>query len=318
MNCLCCGKPLNDNNQQAGWHNSCIKKFFGVSKMPIIELSSSNVELNKYGEKLIDDKHSVTGVQKKLSLHLSKEKEINRLTLIGYPTGYILKPESEEYPMIAKAEHMVMLMANECGIKTPLHALILLEDHTYAYITKRIDRENKNKIHMEDFCQLSKRLTEYKYNSSYEKCAKVIEQYSTFANLDKAELFYRLLFCFVTCNSDMHLKNFSLIEKENEVFLSPAYDLLPVNILINDEEEVALTLNGKKKNLTENDFIKYGLSIGLEQKIIGNLIRQIINKKNIIFRCIDESLLENDKKEKYKELVAERYSRFHKYNESNL
>lgn len=317
MRCLCCNKIIDNENYQSGWHNSCIKKFFGVSKMPIIELSSSNVELNKYGEKLIDDKHSVTGVQKKLSLHLSKEKQINRLTLIGYPIGYILKPESEEYPMIAKAEHMVMSMANECGIKTPLHALIKLEDHTFAYITKRIDRDNKKKIHMEDFCQLSKRLTEYKYNSSYEKCAKVIEQYSTFANLDKSELFYRLLFCFVTCNSDMNLKNFSLIEKENEVFLSPAYDLLPVNILINDEEEVALTLNGKKKKLTQNDFIKYGINIGLEQKIIDNLIKQIINNKKVILKCIDESLLESDDKEKYKELVIERFSRFHKYNIDN-
>ena len=174
MRCLCCGKIIEDKNDNS-WHLECIKKFFDTYKLPLIDLSSSNEELLKFGENYVSKNDSVTGVQTKLSLHLSKDKDEYRLTLVGYPAGYILKPETKEYPSIARAEHLVMSMANECSIKTPMHALIKLKDNSFAYITKRIDRRKKQKIHMEDFCQLSNRLTEDKYHSSYEKVAKVIE-----------------------------------------------------------------------------------------------------------------------------------------------
>ena len=247
--------------------------------------------------------------QTKLSLHLSKDKDEYRLTLIGYPLGYILKPETKEYHCIARAEHLVMLMANAASIQTPLHALIRLKDDSYAYITKRIDRRKNVKVHMEDFCQLSNRLTEDKYHSSYEQVAKVIDKYSSYSMLDKVELFYRLLFCFVTCNSDMHLKNFSLIEEKDNVYLSPFYDLLPVNVLINDYEEVALTLNSKKRNLRKNDFIKFGENIKLDRKTIDRLISKIINYESIFIDMIKESLLEEEQKEKFIILMKERYSR---------
>ena len=308
MRCLCCGKIIEEKKENS-WHLDCIKKFFGTYKLPSIDLSSSKDELLKVGENYVLRNDSVTGVQTKLSLHLSKEKDEYRLTLVGYPAGYILKPETKEYSNIARAEHLVMSMANECLIKTPLHALIKLKDDSFAYITKRIDRRKKQKIHMEDFCQLSNRLTEDKYHSSYEKVAKIIEKYSSIKELDKAELFYRLLFCFVTCNSDMHLKNFSLIEENDKVYLSPFYDLLPVNILINDNEEVALTLNSKKRNLRKNDFIKYGENIGLDIKTINRYISKILNYELVFIRMINESLLDNEYKEKFIILMKERFSR---------
>lgn len=308
MKCLCCGKIINNSNEK-DWHNECIKKFFGTNKLPIIDLSSNNEELINYGEKYIEKNDSVTGVQTKLSLHLSKDKDEYRLTLIGYPLGYILKPETKEHHCIARAEHLVMSMANVASIQTPLHGLIRLKDDSYAYITKRIDRRKKDKVHMEDFCQLSNRLTEDKYHSSYEQVAKVIDKYSSYSMLDKVELFYRLLFCFVTCNSDMHLKNFSLIEEKENIYLSPFYDLLPVNILINDYEEVALTLNSKKRNIRKNDFIKFGENIKIDRKTINRLISKIINYESIFIEMIKESLLEEELKEKFITLMKERYLR---------
>ena len=307
MNCLCCGKSLESNNRN-NWHLACIKNFFGTTKMPIIDLSSSNKDLLLYGENIISNNKSITGVQTKLSLHLSKEKNNYRLTLIGYPFGYILKPETNEYKCIARAEHLVMSMANVCSIKTPLHALIKLQDNSYAYITKRIDRNENKKIHMEDFCQLSNRLTEDKYHSSYEQVAKIIDKFASFKNLDKSELFYRLLFCFVTGNSDMHLKNFSLIEDKN-IRLSPFYDLLPVNILINDSEEVALTLNSKKRNINRNDFLKYANTIKLEKDIALKLMNKILKKEDDLIKMIDESLLDIELKIKFKKLMIERFNR---------
>lgn len=308
MRCLCCGKIIEIKNNSL-WHLECVKKFFGIYKLPIIDLSSSNEDLLKFGENFISKNDSVTGVQTKLSLHLSKDKDEYRLTLIGYPAGYILKPETKEYSNIARAEHLVMSMANECSIKTPLHALIKLKDDSYAYITKRIDRNKKQKIHMEDFCQLSNRLTEDKYHSSYEKVAKVIDMYSSIKKLDKVELFYRLLFCFVTCNSDMHLKNFSLIEEKNKIYLSPFYDLLPVNVLINDTEEVALTLNSKKRNIRKNDFIKYGENIGLDKKTIDKYIVKILSYETIFIQMINDSLLDEDFKKRFIILMKEKFNK---------
>lgn len=75
---------------------------------------------------------------------------------------------------------------------------------------------------------------------SYERCAKIIERYSSRKGLDITELYLRLVFSFLVGNSDMHLKNFSLIETEEgsgKYVLSPAYDLLPVNVVMPEDKE---------------------------------------------------------------------------------
>ena len=89
--------------------------------------------------------------------------------------------------------------------------------------------------------------------------SKMYLQDSKNIGIDSTELYYRLLFCFLTGNSDMHLKNFSLIEESpgsREFSLSAAYDLLPVNIIMpEDVEQMALTLHGKKRNIRKKDFL---------------------------------------------------------------
>ena len=97
---------------------------------------------------------------------------------------------------------------------------------------------------MEDSCQIDLRLTEDKYKGFHERCAKVFTRHSSQPKLDMTELFMRLLFSFVIGNSDMHLKNFSLIETHEAsgiYTISPAYDLLSVNVIMpEDTEEFAL------------------------------------------------------------------------------
>lgn len=154
-------------------------------------MSFSNLE--KYATKSISKGNIVTGVQKKLSLHLSRED--CRLTVVDYPLGYILKPQTEEYDNLPENEHLIMTLADSVSIKTVPHVLILINGK-YSYITKRVDGvgDNNDKLAMEDFCQLTLRLTEDKYRSSYEKCAKVIKEYTAMPIADLTELFYRLLF----------------------------------------------------------------------------------------------------------------------------
>ena len=296
MNCLCCGKPLPEEANGASWHKRCIKRFFGTKELPELDLSDSVLE--KLANESIQKGYTVPGVQKKLSLHLMSEGK-PRLTLINYPTGYILKPQVKEFSALPESEMLVMCMAEACGIATVPHALIVTGNER-AYVTKRVDRiiEPGVKVRMlamEDFCQLDLRLTEDKYSGSYERCAKIIRRYSTRTGLDLSELYLRLVFSFLTGNSDMHLKNFSLIETaegSGHYVLSPAYDLLPINVIMpEDTEEFALTMNGKKTNLHRKDFLLFAESSGLGRKPGEKMLDKLVSMQSCFAAMIGESLL---------------------------
>ena len=314
MNCLCCGKPLRSPVLPSGWHLSCIQRFFGTQELPELELDDSTLRL--LAEKSVQKGYTIPGVQKKLSLHLSHEKQA-RLTLVDYPTGYILKPQVQEFPALPEAEHLIMLMADRSGLSVVPHALIRLSGE-YAYITKRIDRDavlssRVQMLAMEDFCQLSLRLTQDKYKGSYEQCVRVIRRYSSRPGLDISELFLRLVFCFLTGNSDMHLKNFSLIEAaagSGEYILSPAYDLLPVNVLMpEDQEEFALQINGKKSNLRRSHFLAFADYAGISQHSAEAMIRAMLNRIPMWLKLCKESLLPDNLKQPLISLICERSSR---------
>lgn len=169
MNCLCCGKPLK-TDEPSGWHKACVKRFFGTSIIPELEIDNSALEhlaIETAGKGL-----TIPGVQKKLSLHLMSEGRKPRLTLVNYPTGFILKPQVEDFRALPEAEHLVMSMADAAGISTVPHALVRSGENL-AYITRRIDRvfgkDNVEMLAMEDFCQLDLRLTQDKYRGSYER-----------------------------------------------------------------------------------------------------------------------------------------------------
>ena len=218
--------------------------------------------------------------------------------MVNYPTGFILKPQVDEFEALPEAEQLVMCMADIVGIVTVPHALIQ-NNGSYAYITKRIDRkiskDNVQLIAMEDFCQLDLRLTQDKYKGSYERCAKIVDKYSSRQGLDMTELYLRIVFSYVVGNSDMHLKNFSLIETEEgsgEYILSPAYDLLPVNLIMpEDKEQFALTMNGKKQNIRRKDFLIYAEKCGISKVSAEKMIESIVKKKDKFINMCMESLL---------------------------
>ena len=292
MNCLCCGNPLPDGGSPHTWHSRCSQAFFGTTKMPQLEISSESLEL--VAQQAVSAGQTVTGVQRKLSIHLSRDGRDHRLTLVGYPAGFILKPVSPEYPRLPEFEYLTMSMAQEIGISTVPHGLITMKDGTRAYITRRIDRrfDKPHKIPMEDFCQLSERLTEDKYRGSYEHLAKILSRYSSRAGLDLSELFLLLVFCFVTGNADMHLKNFSLYRPKEDWVLAPAYDLLPSSVVLpEDPEETALTLNGKKGKLVRNDFETFGTRIGLNPKAVSGLIDFVIDSQPRFIALLEDSTL---------------------------
>ena len=315
MRCLCCGKKLNIQTKD-NWHSSCIKKFFGTKTIPEIDISEktiNNIAINNSTNGI-----AVTGVQKKLSLQLSKENTF-RLTIINQPSGYILKPQTKEYECLPESEFLIMQMAKESKIDTVPFALIKSKTGEYLYITKRIDRIIKNNklypLGMEDFCQLDNRLTIDKYKGSYERCAKIIEKYSENKGLDIANLFIRIVFSYAIGNSDMHLKNFSFIENDltGKYNLSPTYDMLPTNIIIKeDQEELALSLNGKKKNLRRNDFLSFANTIGLNALAAEKMIDKIILLENHYINLCKESYLSEIMKKDLEKLIINRIKKLKK------
>lgn len=297
--CLCCGKLLRTETEHE-WHASCIKSFFGTKKLPDIDVSKE--VLHQIVIDSTNKGYTVPGVQKKMSLHLTADGETPRLTLVNYPTGYILKPQTEKYTALPEMEYLVMQMAEATGIKTVPYALIRMpsQENSFAYITKRIDRMDGKMFAMEDFCQLEERLTEDKYRGSYERCGKVVAKYSTTSGFDMTELYLRTVFSFAVGNSDMHLKNFSLIETgegSGKYILSAAYDMLSTNVVIPaDKEQLALTLNGKKQNIRRKDFLVFADTIGISERSAEKMIEKIVKlKEKYILMCRDSYMPEQMK-----------------------
>lgn len=256
---------------------------------------------------------TLTGVQAKLSLDINPggRNEPDRFTIVGLWGRYILKPQTDTYRSLPELEDLTMHMAEAAKIAVVPHSLIRFADGELCYITRRIDREgNGAKIAMEDMCQLSERLTEYKYKGSYEQIAKLIRKYSATPQLDLVNFWEVVVFSWITGNSDMHLKNFSLYKTAMGYCLTPAYDLLSTVIVMpEDKEELALTLNGKKARLRRTDFERSIISSGVSEKVIDNIAKKL--RKALIkwIDLIDTSFLPDDFKKQYKKLIIGRMLR---------
>lgn len=306
--CLYCYAAINSKELvtpagEAGFHQKCSKKFFGNSVPPKFEFTQNQIE--KLAEQVIKSNKTVTGVQPKLSLGLNKESSsTERFTIVGLWGEYILKPQTEVYPNLPENEDLTMHLAEISRIKTVEHSLIKLKSGQLAYITKRVDRQNGKKVHMEDMCQLTERLTEQKYKGSYEQIAKAIKKYSVNPGLDITNFYELVLFSFLTGNNDMHLKNFSLLKMKGGYNLCPAYDLVASELVVEgDDEDLALNLNGKKKKIKKKDFEIAMKGSGLDQKVIENIFQKFKKLIPKWLKFIDKSFLPNSTIERYKELI---------------
>jgi serine/threonine-protein kinase HipA len=303
--CLYCYLPLKEGD--VDFHLGCSKKFFGTEIIPEIDFGLD--EIDSLALKVLGRSVVLTGVQPKLSIELSKGKKgKNRLTIVGLWGNYILKPPFERFPEMPEVEDLTMHLSELLGIKTAEHSLIRLKSGELAYISKRFDRLKSSKLHLEDMAQITEILTERKYSGSMEKVGKAILKYSDYSGNDALRFFELTLFCFITGNADMHLKNFSLLKNlDKEITLSPAYDLLSTKILMpEDKEELALTLNGKKNNLRKKDFELFAEKLGVTQKIKDVIINKFFSSQQTLDKTIDASFLKDETKILYKELIEQR------------
>ena len=307
--CLYCYQPLSAGEHD--FHARCSKKMFGTAIPPVIPFSEDQLE--PLALEVIKTQ-TVTGVQPKISLHLTSSGSGNlprRFTIVGLWGGYILKPPTPNYPELPEVEDLTMHLAAIAKIQVVPHSLIRLASGNLAYITRRIDRVKKSKLHMEDMCQISDRLTEDKYRGSYEQIAKLIKKHSVNPGLDVINFFEMVLFSFLTGNADMHLKNFSLLQHAQPgMALAPAYDML-ATALVNpaDDEDLALTLNGKKKKIKKSDFTAAFTALDLNDKQQQQIFDKMTKSKEAWQRMIESSFLSSGFKARYWDLVGERFER---------
>ena len=305
--CLYCYEKIDDKEYiDYEYHQKCSKKFFGSTIPPKIEYSQS--DMLELAEKVVKSQRTVTGVQAKISLGEKKmtgDSSNKRFTIVGLWSQYILKPQAELYKELPELEDVTMHLAESANIKVVPHSLIRLKSGELAYITRRVDRSKNQKLHMEDMCQLTERLTEHKYQGSHEQIAKAINLYASNPGLDKVNFYELVLFCYLTGNNDMHLKNFSLLkDKSKEYNLCPAYDLVASELVVEgDDEELALNLNGKKKRLKKKDFEAAMATSKINPKASQNILKKFAHIKATWDEIIDKSFLSRGMKNQYKEMI---------------
>lgn len=250
------------------------------------------------------DKMSIQGVQPKLSAKLNVGKSTFEIADIH--GDYILKPQHPHYPELPENENVSMKLAESLGIEIPVNGLLFAKDNSVAYFVKRFDRLPRNKkLHTEDFCQIAGLNRDTKYDYSMEKLILLLDEYCTFPVLEKQKLFERVVFNWLIGNEDMHLKNYSLITRNNKVELSPGYDFLNSTIVINAKEEIALTLSGKKSNLNRKDLIEYygTQRLGLSEAFINKLLEKIKSVYPEWINKINNCFLSQSMKDKYLNLL---------------
>ena len=301
--CLCCYKELDEG--QVDYHPACARRLFGSRQVPVLPYKRS--EIGELAKQVVRSQTTVTGVQAKLSLDVDGggRNAPKRFTIVGLWGRYILKPQSDIYNQLPENEDLTMLMASAAKIAVVPHGLARFADGELCYITRRIDRTDEGKkLAMEDMCQLTERLTEQKYKGSYEQIAKRIQRYSVFPQLDLVNFWEVVIFSWLTGNSDMHLKNFSLYNNGLGYTLTPAYDLLSTALVLpEDTEELALTLNGKKRRLRRADFVQAMHTSGLSDKVIEKMKQKFRLAFPRWFELINDSFLNSKTKRAYKRLI---------------
>jgi len=305
--CLYCYGQLAE--AEIDFHPRCSKRFFGQPAPPVLDIERDG--LQALAQELVNRSIAVTGVQRKLSLDIEPtagDPRNTRLTIVGLWGSFILKPPAEQYPYLPENEDLTMHLAQLLKIPTAQHSLIRFKSGELAYLTKRFDRTPQGKLPMEDMCQLTEKLTEDKYNGSMEQVGKKIRQYSSQPGLDALTFFELALFSYLVGNSDMHLKNFSLLTNHSgDVALSPAYDLLSVVLAIpEDLDEMALTLNGRKRKIARRDFDQLAANLRINPAALKATYARFKSQLPQLSAFIGQSFLPQAEKSAYSALLQSR------------
>jgi serine/threonine-protein kinase HipA len=275
-----------------------LKLIFGITKEPAIDFSLPEISLK--AQKMVG-KLSISGVQPKLSVKLDKKK--CELITVAKEGDYILKPQTR-FPQIPENEQCCMDIAQVLDIDVPAHCLLRLTDGSFAYIVKRFDRRGTEKIHQEDFSQI---LGKKKYDGSVEQIGRRLKDISAVPGLDVQLFFERVVLNFLIGNGDAHLKNYSInYDQANQIRLTPAYDIVCSKLVIPDEDDSALAINGKKDKISREDFDALADYLQIPPRV---RYEKFLKKAEQIKKLIRSCELKAEGKNRFIAIIAERYKR---------
>lgn len=300
--CLCCQKPLEAAGQ---YHPRCIIRLFGSSRLPAIPFGLADMPALIAG---MHGRMSISGVQMKVSVRLNREKW--KLEAAATQGTHILKPETGRFPELPQNENLCMNMAAGLGMPVPPHGLFFMADGTPCYIIKRFDRTDDGlKLQKETMFQILE--SRDKYSGSVEKVGSAICAHVANVGLDIIDFFERVLFCFLTGNGDMHLKNWALMTGQKKISLAPCYDLVCSRIYIPDEDETALTINGKRNNLKRSDFEELGGRLKIDEKAMENIFKKFKDAQEGLCRMCRDSEIKTGLQKKFLDVIVSRYKQLH-------
>jgi serine/threonine-protein kinase HipA len=319
MNCPGCLKEV-----EIGFCKRCLQELFDGQKVaytlsfnsPYEESSDAYLEHTK--------KISISGVQVKYSLRL----EDNELKMTDTGGQYILKPiPTGTFKFLDQApanEHLTMQIAKQFfNMNVPANALVGFRDGSPAYIVRRFDQTQNQKIQQEDFAQIAQMTSEthgknYKYDLSYEEIAELIQEYIPTYKIELEKFFRMILFNYVFSNGDAHLKNFSVMQSEQgDYVLTPVYDLLCTRIHSPSESDMALDLltdgfsNAFEASgfYTYQDFFEFAQKIGIKDSRIRKILAEFTKSNKVVHQLIKQSYLSNECKSLYANYYEDRLKR---------
>ncbi len=201
-----------------------------------------------------------------------------------------------------RVEMAYYLMAKSCGID--MMPCELLEENGRAhFMTKRFDRGKGNiKHHIQTLCGMKhfdyNEVTSFSYEQLFQTMRELRLTYQ-----EAEQMFRRMVFNVISRNCDDHTKNFSFRLKKGENWeLAPAYDIChaykPGSIWVSQH---ALSINGKRKNITLNDFLEIGKAMNI--KNVKDIVKQVNDSVGQWEKFANQAGVDKKKKQEIKETL---------------
>ena len=172
-------------------------------------------------------------------------------------------------------EYVYYLMAKLAGINMT-ECRLLHENNRAHFMTRRFDRVNGAKVHMQTLCGLTHSDYNVRNSCSYEQAFAYMRQlYLPYPQAE--EFFRRMVFNVVACNQDDHTKNISfLMDQTGKWSLSPAYDMswaYNSNGIWTQTHQ--MSIRGKQKDITREDLLEVARQMNIKRP--NELIDQVVD-----------------------------------------
>lgn len=307
--CMICCDPLVDSDGDES-HRACRERLWGRAEAPRVPWSHQElVPLTIEG-----DRTSISGFQPKALVRIGASGE---LEVPQTGSTHILKPQGELVHM-PENEHLSMRLAELAGLEVPPCGLVRLTDGSLAYIVRRFDRtpgSPPGRLAKQDFCQLLDVQPTRMYEEPTERCAAAVKEHAD-AIGDLPDTLLRLYRLFVVAywlgNSDLHLKNISLLEDPadpRKYRISPTYDFLCTAIYGPGHLKMALSIGGRRiaRELRLRHFLELAqAAFGIPGADARAMIASILTNEHAAAERIGRSWLPAKQQQQYSLTLAER------------